>query len=68
MGSEMCIRDSINLDLINPYGVVQDQVSNRIKNINNIAAELDYTKVAVINLVKKFNDSCLLYTSDAADE
>ena len=50
------VRVNINLDLINPYGVVQDQVSDRIKNINNIAAELDYTKVAVINLVKQFND------------
>ena len=41
------VRININLDLINPYGVLQNQVSDRIKNINNIAAELGYTKVAV---------------------
>ena len=50
------VRVNINLDLINPYGVVQKQVSDRIKNINNIAAELDYTRVAVINLVRQFNN------------
>ena len=48
---------NLNLDLINPYGVHQNQVSDRIKKINNIAAELDYTKVAVINLVEQFNNS-----------
>ena len=50
------VRVNINLDLINPYGVVQNQVSDRIKNINNITAELDYTRVAVINLVEQFNN------------
>ena len=50
------VRVNINLDLINPYGVLQNQVSDRIKNINNIAAELGYTKVAVTNLVNQFND------------
>ena len=50
------VRVNINLDLINPYGVVQNQVSDRIKNINDIAAELDYTRVAVINLVKQFSN------------
>ena len=47
---------NINLDLINPYGVVQNQVPDRMKNINNITQELSYTKVAVINLVKQFNE------------
>ena len=47
---------NINLDLINPYGVLQNQVSERINNINNLSAELNYTKVAVSNLVKKYQD------------
>jgi LPXTG-site transpeptidase (sortase) family protein len=55
---------NINLDSINPYGVHQNQVSDRIKKINNIAAELDYTKVAVINLVEQFNNSEKVLTKE----
>ena len=55
---------NLNLDLINPYGVHQNQVSDRIKKINNIAAELDYTKVAVINLVEQFNNSEKVLTKE----
>ena len=47
---------NINLNLINPYGLVQNKVSDRTKNINNITEELSYTKVAIINLVKQFNE------------
>ena len=50
------VKININLDLINPYGVLQNQVSERIKNINNLSAELNYTKVAISNLVKQFSD------------